>query len=163
MFDLQTITHLHVAISLVGILSGLVVLVGLLTARRLDHWTSFFLLTTAATSVTGFVFPFHGFTPAIGGSIISLVALAVASIARYVRQLAGAWRWIYVTSATFAFYLNVFSLIVQAFLKVPVLHAMAPTLSEPPHLVTQFLALILFVVLGIFAAKRFRVSPVPPG
>ena len=161
MFDLKTFTDVHVAISLVAILSGLVVLFGLLTRRRLDHWTSFFLLTTVATSVTGFFFPFHGFTPAIGVGIISLVVLAVAIFARYPRRLAGAWRWLYVISATFALYLNVFVLIVQSFQNVPALKALAPTQSEPPFLVAQLLALIVFVVLGILAAIKFRPAPVP--
>jgi hypothetical protein len=161
MWDLHTFTLVHVAISLAGILSGLVVLFGLLTGRRLDHWTSFFLLTTAVTSATGLFFPFHGFTPAMGGSIISLLALAVAVFARYARHLAGPWRRIYVASATFALYLNVFSLIVQAFLKVPSLKSMAPTLSETPFLAVQILTVILFIVLGILAATRFRPAPVP--
>ena len=161
MFDLQTFTHLHVGISLVAILSGLVILFGLLTVRRLDHWTSFFLLTTVATNVTGFFFPFHGFTPAIGVGIISLVVLAVAIVARYARHLVGAWRWIYVVCATVALYFNVFVLIVQSFQKVPALKALAPTQTEPPFLAAQLLALILFVVLGIVAAIKFRWSPIP--
>ena len=99
MFDLETFTHVRVAISLVAIFSGLVVLVGLLTSRRLKHWTSFFLLTTVATSVTGFFFPFHGFTSAIGVGIISLVVLAVAIVARYPFHLGGAWRWRGILSA----------------------------------------------------------------
>jgi hypothetical protein len=163
MFDLQTFTHVHVAISLAAILSGLVVLLGLLTGRRLDHWTSFFLLTTVATSVTGFFFPFHGFTPAIGVGIISLIVLAVAIVARYPRHLAGSWRVLYVIGATLALYLNVFVLIVQLFQNVPALESMAPTQSEPPFLVAQLAALILFVVLGILAAIRFHPAPVSVG
>jgi len=161
MFDLRTFTHLHVAISLAAIFSGLVVLFGLLTSKRLDHWTSFFLLTTVATSVTGFFFPFHGFTPAIGVGIISLILLAVAIVARYPRHLTGAWRWLYVISATLALYLNVFVLIVQSFQKVPALRAMAPTQTEPPFLLAQLLALTLFVVFGILAAIRFQPAPLP--
>jgi len=160
MFNLKTFTDVHVAISLVAILSGLVVLFGLLTGRRLDHWTSFFLLTTVATSVTGFLFPFHGFTPAIVVGIISLVVLAVAIFARYPRKLAGAWRPLYVISAMTALYLNVFALIAQVFLNIPAVKALAPTLFEPPFFVTQLLALIVFVVLGILATIRFRPAPV---
>ena len=161
MFDLQLFTQVHVAISLVAILSGLVVLFGMLTSRRLDHWTSFFLLTTVATSVTGFFFPFHGFTPAIGVGIISLVVLAVAIFTRYARHLAGTWRLLYVISATLALYLNVFVLVVQLFQNVAALKVMAPTQTESPFLVAQLLTLILFVVLGILAAIRFRLSPAP--
>ena len=96
---LQTYTLIHVIISLLGILSGLIVLFGLLGGKRLDGWTKFFLVTTVATSVTGFFFPFHGFTPALGTGIISLVVLMVAIFARYTRYLAGAWRKTYVISA----------------------------------------------------------------
>jgi len=160
MFNLKTFTDVHVAISLVAIFSGFVVLFGLLTSRRLDHWTSFFLLTTAATSVTGFLFPFHGFTPAIVVGIISLVVLAVAIFARYPRKLVGAWRPLYVISALTALYLNVFALIAQVFLNIPAVKALAPTLLEPPFFVTQLLVLIVFVVLGILATLRFRPAPV---
>ena len=153
---MKTFTLIHVAISLVGILSGLVVMCGLLTAKRLDGWTRLFLVTTIATSATGFFFPFHGITPAIIVGIISLVLLAVAIIARYARHLAGVWRWIYVVTAMVALYLNVFVLIVQLFQKVPALKALAPTQSELPFAVAQLLTLALFFILTIFAALRFR-------
>lgn len=156
MLDLQTFTHVHVAISLVAILSGLVVILGLLTNRRLDHWTSFFLLTTVATSITGFFFPFQGFTPAIGVGIVSVIVLVFTIFARYGGHLGGPWRWLYVIGATFALYLNVFVLIVQLFQNVAALKAMAPTQSEPPFLAAQLLALVLFVVLAILAAIRFQ-------
>jgi hypothetical protein len=87
---------------------------------------------------------------------MSLLVLAVAIFARYPRQLAGAWRWIYVVTAVIALYLNVFVGVVQAFLKVPALHVMAPTQTEPPFKLTQLVVLALFIVLGIVAAIRFR-------
>src|SRR5689334_4892514 len=93
---METFTLIHVGISLVAILAGFVVLFGMLTAKRFDRWTVFFLATTALTSLTGFFFPFHGVTPAIVVGIISLAVLAVAFYARYSRQLAGKWRKIYV-------------------------------------------------------------------
>jgi hypothetical protein len=155
---MDTFTVVHVIISLIGIGSGLVVMVGLLTGRRLNGWTALFLSSTVATSVTGFFFPFHGFTPAIAVGIFSMFLLAVAILARYGRRLAGAWRWIYVVTAIVAEYLNVFVLIVQLFQKVPALKALAPTQSEPPFLVTQLLALALFVVLTIGAAIKFRIE-----
>lgn len=153
---LTTFTKVHVLISLIAIFAGLVVALGLLTSRRLNAWTAFFLVTTVLTSVTGFLFPFHGFTPAIGVGIVSLLVLAVAIFARYSRHLSGAWRWIYVVTAMLALYLNVFVLIVQLFQKVPALKALAPTQSEPPFQVTQLAALVVFVVLTILAAIRFR-------
>ena len=128
----------------------------MLAGERLDGWTKWFLITTVLTSVTGFFFPFHGFTPAHGVGIMSLLLLAVAIFARYPRQLAGAWRWIYVVTAVIALYLNLFVGVVQGFLKVPALHVMAPTQTEPPFKLTQLVVLALFIVLGIVAAIRFR-------
>ena len=112
---LQIYTMVHVLISLLGIFTGLIVLFGMLAGKRLDGWTRWFLITTVATSVTGFFFPFHGFTPAIGVGIISLLVLAITIYARYPRQLAGAWRWIYVVGAVISLYFNVFVLVVQSF------------------------------------------------
>jgi hypothetical protein len=153
---LEIYTLVHVAISLVGIAAGFAVLFGLLARKRLDGWTKLFLITTVATSVTGFFFPFHGFTPAIGVGIISSLVLAVAIFARYGRHLAGSWRWIYVVTATIALYLNVFVGIVQAFQNVPALKAIAPTQTEPPFAITQLVVLVLFILIGIVAAIRFR-------
>jgi hypothetical protein len=160
-FGMTTLTFVHVVLSLIGIFSGFVVVFGLLTAKRLDGWTALFLVTTVATSVTGFLFPFHKFLPSHGVGIVSLIVLAIAAFARYTRRLAGAWRRTYVITAVIALYLNVFVFIVQAFMKVPVLKAMAPTQSEPPFLVAQLVCMALFVVLGIFAVRRFRNEPAP--
>lgn len=160
---LATYTLVHVVISLVGIFAGLVIVSGLLTSRRLDGWTKLFLWTTVTTSVTGFFFPFHGMTPAIVTGIISMVVLAPAIYARYVRQLAGGWRKTYVITAMIVLYLNVFVLIVQSFLKIPALHALAPTQGEPPFKLTQLVALAVFVVLTIIAAAKFRGEPIRAG
>ncbi len=154
--NLSPFTKLHVVLSLIGIVSGLVVMYGLLVGQKLNRWTALFLISTALTSVTGFFFPFHGVTPAIVVGLISVVLLAVAIVARYARHLAGAWRWIYVVSAMIALYLNVFVLVVQLFQKVPALKALAPTQSEPPFAVTQLVVLALFVLLTIIAAITFR-------
>ena len=153
---LQPFTFVHVLISLVGIVSGLVVLFGLLTAKRLEGWTALFLVTTVATSVTGFGFPIDIILPSHIVGIISLVVLAVAIIARYAFRLAGLWRPVYVIGAGTALYLNVFVLIVQLFRKVPALNALAPTQSEPPFALTQGAVLVVFVVLVIAAAIRFH-------
>jgi len=155
-FGMTTFTFVHVLLSLIGIFSGFVVVFGLLVAKRLDGWTTLFLASTVLTSVTGFLFPFHGFLPSHGVGILSLLALAIAIFARYGRHLAGLWRRTYVITAVIALYLNVFVLIVQLFQKVPALKAIAPTQSEAPFKVTQLVALVLFVVLASFAAIRFR-------
>ncbi len=155
-----TYTLLHVVVSLIGIGSGLVVVFGLLKAKPLDGWTALFLVSTVLTSVTGFGFPFDHFLPSHKVGILSLVVLAVAILARYAFHLAGAWRWLYVVGAVVALYFNVFVLVVQAFEKAPALRALAPTQSEPPFLITQLIVLVLFVVLGIFAVKRFCLEPI---
>src|SRR5205809_649323 len=153
---LHIYTVIHTLISLVAIFTGLVVLLGMLGGKRLDGWTKWFLITAVATTITGFFFPFHGFTPAIGLGIISLPFLAVTIFARYPKHLAGPWRWIYVIGAVICLYFNLFVAVVQAFLKVPALHAMAPTQTEPPFKLTQLVVLAIFVLLGIIAAIRFR-------
>ncbi len=156
----ETYTLVHVVISLLGIGSGVIVVFGLLSAKPLNGWTAFFLASTAATTVTGFGFPFTHLLPSHKVGILSLVVLAIAVLARYVFHLAGAWRWIYVVCAVMALYLNVFVLVVQGFLKVPALKAMAPTQSQPPFLAAQLLVLAVFIVLGIAAVKKFRIQAV---
>lgn len=157
---MTTLTFVHVVLSLIGIFSGFVVVFGLLAAKRLDGWTALFLATTVATSATGFLFPFHRFLPSHAIGIVSLIALAIAVYARYIGQLAGAWRLIYVITAVIALYLNVFVLIAQAFMKVSALRAIAPTQSEPPFLVAQLVCMALFIVLAIAAAIKFRTEAV---
>jgi hypothetical protein len=160
--SLATFTLVHVLISLVGIVSGLLVFYGLLTGRRMDGGTALFLTTTVLTSATGYGFPFTHLLPSHIVGAISLVALAIAIFARYSRHLAGGWRKTYVISAAIALYLNVFVLVVQLFEKVPALHALAPTQKEPPFAIAQLLVMLLFIVLTVFAVKRFRAQPVIP-
>ena len=150
---------IHVLISLMGIVSGLVVLVGMLTAKRLAGWTAYFLTTNALTSVTGFFFPFHGFTPALATGIFSLAALVLAVFAFYARKLASGWRKTYVISALVALYANVFVLIVQSFQKIPALKQLAPTQSEPPFKVVQLLVLALFIICTVLATITFKDKP----
>lgn len=154
--SLATYTLVHVLISLAGIGSGLVVLFGLVTGQRLDGWTAVFLATTVATSVTGFGFPFDHLLPSHIVGFISLAVLAVAIAARYAFHLRGAWRRVYAVGAVLALYLNVFVGVVQSFLKIPALNALAPKQTEPPFVLSQGIVLVAFVVLAIVAAIRFR-------
>lgn len=154
--SVSTFTTVHVVLSLIGILSGIVVLFGMIVSKRLHRWTALFLLTTVLTSVTGFMFPsYHVLASHIVG-MLSLLVLVPAIIAFYGFRLARAWRWIYVTGAVLALYFNVFVGVAQAFLKVPMLKALAPTQSEPPFLVAQAVVLAVFVVLGVAAVKSFH-------
>jgi hypothetical protein len=155
-----TFTTVHTVLSLIGIGSGLVVMFGLLTGKERGGWTLLFLVTTVATCVTGFGFPFDRLLPAHKVGIISLVVLGVAIVTRYAFHLAGAWRWIYAVCAGIALYLNVFVGVVQAFQKIPALTALAPNQTERPFVVTQLAVLALFIALTIAAAKRFRGEPV---
>jgi hypothetical protein len=158
---LQIYTIIHTLISLVAIFTGLIVVFGMLAGNRLDGWTKWFLITAVATTVTGFFFPFHGFTPAIGLGIISLPFLALTIFARYSRRLAGTWRGIYVAGAVICLYFNLFVLVVQSFEKIPALHALAPTQTESPFKLAQLFALIVSFLLCIVALIRFHPEPAP--
>jgi hypothetical protein len=154
--SLATFTLVHVFISILGIASGLIVMERFARNRLLGLSNTIFLVTTIATSATGFLFPFNGFTPAHAVGILSLVILAIALFALYAGNLIGPWRWIYVVTAVIALYLNVFVAVVQAFQKVGRLRALAPTQSEPPFALAQGAVLLLFVIIGIVAIRRFR-------
>lgn len=155
-FASATFTWIHVILSLIGIASGFAVASALLYGDMRSRWTTTFLATTAATSVTGFLFPFDTFLPSHWVGVISLLVLAPALFALYVRNLDGVWRTAYVVTALAALYLNVFVLVVQTFRKVPALHALAPTESEPPFAIVQGLVLIAFVALGYLALRALR-------
>ena len=153
---LRAFTLIHVVISLVAIAAGLVVLGGMLVSSPLRSWTAVFLWTTITTSVTGFFFPFKGFKPSYVVGALSLGLLWLAYRGYYNHQLMGSWRWIYVVTAVTSLYLNVFVLVVQCFQKIPTLHALAPTQSEPPFKKTQLAVLLIFIALGAVATIHFR-------
>ena len=159
--SLSTFTTVHVIISLIAIVSGIIVMFGLLGSKRMPGMTAIFLLFTILTSATGFLFPFEKLLPSHMIGILSLVLLAIACIALYGMNLSAAWRSVYVVTAMTSLYLNVFVLIIQAFLKVPALHALAPSVppSEPPFAVIQGIVLVFFVIVIVGALRRFR--PVP--
>src|SRR5258708_9826287 len=142
--SLSTFTAVHVIISLIAIVSGIIVMFGLLGSKRMPGMTAIFLLFTILTSATGFLFPFEKLLPSHMIAILSLVLLAIACIALYVMKLSGPWRSVYLVTAITSLYLNVFVLIIQAFLKVPAVHALAPSVpaSEPPFAGIQVLVLV---------------------
>jgi hypothetical protein len=151
-------TLLHVIITLIAIGSGLIAVGGMFASHRLPGTTAIFMFTTVLTNVTGFLFPIHRFTPALGVGIVSCVILAVALIAYYGKHLTGAWRWIYMATAIASLYLNVFVIVAQSFVKVAALNVLAPTQSEPPFLIAQVSVMLIFILIGIFAAIKFRPS-----
>ena len=149
-------TILHVIITLVAIGSGLIVVGGMFASNSLPVTTALFLFTTALTSLTGFLFPIHGFTPALGIGIVACVILVIALFALYKEHLVGAWRWIYVITAVVSLYINVFVLVVQSFVKVSALNALAPTQTEPPFAVTQAAVLAVFILITLVAVIKFQ-------
>jgi len=154
--SVATFTLFHVILSLIGIAAGVIVVFAMLAAKAVPRWTALFLITTVATSVTGFFFHSAAFGPPHVVGVISLVVLVFTLLALYVYRLAGHWRWIYVGTAVVALYLNVFVGVVQAFLKIPVLHQLAPRGSEPPFAIAQGLVFALFVALGVMAVRKFH-------
>src|SRR5215475_10215607 len=159
--SLSAFTIVHVIISLTAVVAGLVVMFGMLGSRRMPGLTAIFLIFTILTSVTGFMFPFNGITPGILIGILSLVLLAIACFARYGTKLDGAWRWIYALTALVSLYLNIFVLVIQSFLKVPALHALAPSVppAEPPFAIAQGIVLVFFVLAIIGVIRRYRPTP----
>jgi hypothetical protein len=149
-------TVLHVVISMIAIFAGFIVVGGMFSNTALAGWTAFFLFMTILTNVTGFLFPIGGFTPALAVGTLSTLLLVVALISLYARKLTGSWRTIYVVTAMIGLYLNVFVLIAQSFQKVTFLQAYAPTGSEPPFLIAQVTTLIVFVLLGWMALRRYH-------
>jgi hypothetical protein len=154
--SIGTLTTIHVLISLLAIVAGVVWLAGPLANRARPDWAAGFLVTTVLTSVTGFMFPATQFLPSHLFGVISLIVLAIAIFALYVRKLAGRWRLAYMIGGAIALYLNIFVLIVQGFLKVPALNALAPTQSEPPFAVAQLVLLVAALALGFFVVRRYR-------
>jgi hypothetical protein len=153
-------TQIHVAISLIGIAAGLVVALLMMAGSSMPAVTTLFLVTTILTSVTGFFFPFHGVTPGIVVGIVSLVALALTLLGYYGKHLAGGWRRVYVLTAIFALYLNVFVLVAQMFEHIPSLHALAPTGTEGPFKIAQGTLLVLFLVIGFVANRKSGSVPI---
>ena len=157
---LSTFAWVHTLLSLAALVSGLVVVIALFRSQTPNGWTAFFLATAIATSATGFGFAFDRFEASHWSAVISLVALLAAVLARYDFHLVGAARWIYAIGTVLGLYFIVFIGIAQLFKKVPALHAMAPTLSEPPFAFSALAATVLFVLLAVVAAFKFR--PPPP-
>jgi hypothetical protein len=145
----------HVCLSLVGMIAGLVVLGGLMGGMLLRRWISLFIISTALTSLTGFGFPFVQLLPSHIVGAVSLVALLGAAVALYWRHLRAGWRTAFVVFSTLALYANVFVLLAQLFQKIPPLAMLAPTPSAPAFAITQALALALFAGTGWAAARNF--------
>jgi hypothetical protein len=159
LFSLSTYTTIHVVICFLAVLTGLVIVFGMIRNKRLDGWTFWFLFMTALTNLTGFGFPFDHLLPSYFLGILSLAFTLIAIVARYAFGMSGAWRGLYVASATAALWTNMFALVAQSFGKIPALNALAPTQSEPPFLIAEVVMLAIFVVLGFVAARRFHPQP----
>jgi hypothetical protein len=155
--SLATFTWIHVAISLIAIIAGILMTIGMLAGQKLPAFTAIFLLFTILTSATGFLFPVAQLMPSHVIGIISLLLLALACVALYGQKLAGWWRGVYVVTALVSLYLNVFVLVTQGFLKISWLSALAPgnPPSGPVFAVVQGLVLAAFAALIFMAWRRF--------
>lgn len=159
--SLSTFTSIHTVISLVMLVAGFIVVFGMFGSDRPGGWTALFLLTAVLTSVTAFGFPFTTLLPSHYVAITALVVLAITIPALYVFHLHGAWRWIYVIGVVLSLWFDVFVAIAQAFMKIPAVHALAPTQAEPPFAIAQGVGLVILVILGIVAVIKFHPSQAP--
>jgi hypothetical protein len=162
--SLSTFVTVHVIISLVGIVAGFIVMFGMLGSNRMPGLTAIFLLLTILTSATGFLIPplvSEKLLPSHMIGVLSLILLAIACYALYGQKLSGSWRWIFVVTALLAQYFNVFVLVIQSFLKIGPLHALAPSVppSEPPFAIAQGIVLVFFIIVIIGAIRRFHPGP----
>jgi hypothetical protein len=155
--DSNALLVFHVGVSVVAIVTGVIAVYGLFTANRMGGVTALFLATTAATSLTGFLFHRPHILPSQIVGVIALIVLAATLLALYTFRLHGRWRVVYVIGMTLSLYFNVFVLVAQAFLKIASLHALAPNGSEPPFAIAQGVVLLAFVLIGLVATRRFRV------
>jgi hypothetical protein len=154
--------QIHVAISLIALVSGLIALYGWLRGDASNGWTAFFLVMLILTSVTGFPLPPFGLDPPRMVGILSLILLAIAALAVYVLRVSGPWRWIFVIAAMAALYLDAFVGVIQAFAKLSFLHELAPNGNEPPFVIVQVIVLAAFVVLGFLAVRRYHPRAAKP-
>jgi hypothetical protein len=156
-------THLflqiHVAISLIALVAGLIALYSWINSKNWNGWTALFLVTIILTSVTGFPLPPFGLDPPRMVGILSLILLAIAVLGIYVFKISGPWRWIFIITATAALWLDAFVGVIQAFAKLPPLHELAPNGSEPPFVIVQLIVLLIFIVLGFLALRKFYPNP----
>jgi hypothetical protein len=155
-FDVTSLVGFHTDASLVALVTGVLVVLGMVNGRDLPAIAAIFLLTAVVTSATGFLFPVSGVLPSHVFGVVSLVALGVAIAGRFAFGFDGGWRLAYVLGVVLAVYLDAFIAVVQTFLKVPAVNALAPTQSEPPFAIAQGLLLLAFVLAAILAGKRFR-------
>ena len=153
---LTAITAIHTAISIVAIVAGAVAILEMLRNGAFRFWTKLFLVNAVATSITGFIFPLKGITPAQIVGVLALIILTIVLVAFYRFHVAKAWRWIYAAGMVASLYLLVFVGVVQAFQKIALLNGLAPTGSELPFVIVQGATLVLFIGFGITAAMRYR-------
>lgn len=156
MSGLAALTIFHVILSLIAIIAGVALARGLISGQRSDRWTQIFMVTTAITVLTGFVFPYHGFTPGIGVGIVCVLVFIPTALARYRFQMGGLWRPVFIVGALALFYFNCLVFVVQSFQKIPPLNALAPTGGEPIVGIVQAVVFIAFLVVGFFSVRRFR-------
>jgi hypothetical protein len=156
MSGIAALTLFHVIVSLIAIVAGVALAYGLISGKRFDRWTALFMLTTAVTVLTGFVFPYNGFTPGIGVGIICVLVFIPTALSRYRFGMAGFWRPVFIVGALALFYFNCLVFVVQSFQKIPPLNALAPTGGEPIVGIVQAVVFLAFLIVGYLSLRRFR-------
>jgi len=152
------LTVFHTAVSFLALFLGVPAIRALFGAPVPAFWTKFFIISALIVSITGYMFPFNGVTPAILTGVVALLVLAAMGVANFKFKLAGAWRWIYAAGMVVSVYLLAFVTIVQVFLKVPALYALSGTVppSGPVFGATQLITLAFFGFIGTKAVKAFK-------
>jgi hypothetical protein len=150
------LTLIHTVVSFIAMGFGFGAVARLFGADFGRRWTKCFFVTATFVTLTGFIFPFTGVTPAFATGIVATVIFLAWLLARYRFRLVGLWRSIYAASIVASLYLLVFVTIAQAFQKIPFLSALAPTQSEAPFTIAQAVAVVLFIIVGVIAMRRFR-------
>jgi len=144
------VTEIHTGLSLIALMLGIAAIGALCKPEISKRWITLFLITAWATTLTGFLFPFIGFTPAFVTGLVSLVVLVAVAVSK------GHWRKVYAGGIVMSEYLLVFVAIAQAFLKIEFFNNLAPTLSEPPFGVVQLIAVAVFGFIGFKAVRAYN-------
>ena len=153
---MSILRFVYAVCDLLAIGAGTIVLFGLFTGELIDKWAALFLKCALAASVTGLLFPLHDFTLVERCSMLSVYVSGMAILAWRKFHLSGVWRSIFALTITIVLYLNVVVAIDQVFEQMSLFTGLAPAQSELTLRATQFLAMLLFAVIGIVAVKRFH-------
>lgn len=153
--DITTLTLFHTGVSFLALAFGIVAIRSYFAATP-SLWTNVFLVLDIIVVITGFMFPFKGFTPAIGTGIAASIILVLMLIGRFAFDLSGVWRKVYALGLVVNVFFLVLVTIAQSFNKLPPLHELAPNGNEPPFGVAQLINLAVFAFVGFKVWRQLR-------